>query len=222
MASASSTSDISKDICQTSPLFTQDELHVHIKQTKSSYQMNILPITMNLQRLFSTGERLRILEYVMFRDDVRVSVISRELKLSKGLVSQFMRTLQANGLVRKIGHLYCTTDNFTSREVRRIINLSKVNLRRVDKEGILGVGLHGSWARGTNTIESDVDVWVKTSKYPPQEYLAAFSSQLRKMLGAEVRLLVLTPEKLEQIEADEVFYFNLMRDSIHLWGEDIA
>jgi predicted nucleotidyltransferase len=177
---------------------------------------------MYLQELFSTDERLRILEHVMLREDQRVSMISRECGLSKGLVSQFMRTLQANGLVRKVGNLYSPTDNFISREVRRIINLSKVRVRRMDRRSILGLGLYGSWARGTNTIESDVDVWVKTDRYPSQEYLAAFSSQLRKMFGTEVRLLVLTSEKIGQIKTDEVFHFNLRKDSIVLWGEDIA
>lgn len=184
--------------------------------------MNILSYAMNLQELFSTDERLRTLKYVMFREDERVSTISRELGLSKGLVSKFMRTLRTNGLVRKVGNLYSPTDNFISREVRRIINLSKIRLRRMDRKGIIGLGLYGSWARGTNTIESDVDVWVKADEYPSQEYLAALSSQLRKMLGTEVRLLVLTPKKMEQIEVDDIFYFNLMRDSICLWGEDIA
>lgn len=177
---------------------------------------------MNIQELFSTEERSRILEHVMFRENLRVTQISRALSLSKGLVSTFMRTLQANGLVRKAGNLYTPTDGFVAREVRRLINLSKVKLRRIDKEGIVGLGLYGSWARGTNTIESDLDVWVKAKEYPHQEYLAALSSQLRKMFGGEVRLLVLTPTKLEQIRADDVFFSNLLRDSILLWGEDIA
>ncbi len=177
---------------------------------------------MNIQELFSTEERSRILEHVMFRENLRVTQISRALNLSKGLVSRFMRTLQANGLVRKAGNLYTPTDDFVAREVRRLINLSKVKLRRIDKEGIEGLGLYGSWARGTNTIESDLDVWVKAKEYPHQEYLATLSSQLRKMFGGEVRLLVLTPTKLEQIRADDVFFSNLVRDSILLWGEDIA
>ncbi|MCK4443041.1 MAG: nucleotidyltransferase domain-containing protein, partial [Thermoplasmata archaeon] len=137
-------------------------------------------------------------------------------------VSTFMRTLHTNGLVGKAGNLYTPTDGFAAREVKRLINLSKVRLRRVDKEQIEGLGLYGSWARGTNTIESDVDIWVKAKEYPQQEYLATLSSQLRKMFGGEVRLLVLTPTKLKQIKVDDVFFSNLVRDSILLWGEDFA
>ncbi len=191
-------------------------------KTKSSYSMNILPHNVNLPEIFSTDERLRILEYVMFREDLRVSQTSRDLGLSKGLVSQFMRTLHADGLLKRAGNLYSPTDAFMSMEIKRMINLSKVDLRRIDRKEIRGVGLYGSWARGTNTVESDVDVWVKVDEYPPQERLATFSSQFRKMLGTEIRLLVLTPEKMEHIKADEAFHFNLMRDSILLWGEDIA
>ncbi len=206
-------------ICQ---LFTYCEQLVHMTETKSSYYMNIFSRPMNIQELFSTEERSRILEHVMFRENLRVTQISRALNLSKGLVSTFMRTLQANGLVRKAGNLYTPTDGFAAREVRRLINLSKVRLRRMDKQGIEGVGLYGSWSRGTNTIESDLDIWVTATEYPQQEYLAKLSSQLRKMFGGEVRLLVLTPTKLERIKADDVFFSNLVRDSILLWGESIV
>ncbi|TET90301.1 MAG: ArsR family transcriptional regulator [Methanomassiliicoccales archaeon] len=178
---------------------------------------------MNLQNLFGSKERVKILEHVMTRDNLRVTQISKELKISKGLVSEFMRILQKNGLVRREnGAVYSPADNPATREVKRIINLSKVRLRRINKERIEGIGIYGSWARGTNVIDSDVDVWVKAKEYPPQEYLAKLSSQLRKMLGGEVRLLVLTPKKMRQISKDEVFFSSLVRDSVLLWGEDIA
>lgn len=178
---------------------------------------------MNLPSLFKSEERLKILEYVMVRENLRVTDIARELNVSKGLVSEFLRTLQKNGLVkRKRGAAYSIIDNFATREVKRLINLSKVNLQRIDRKSVVGIGIYGSWARGTNTIESDIDVWVKVRKYPSQDHLAKLSSQLRKIFRCDVRLLVLAPAKIVAIKKDEVFFSNLIKDSILLWGEEIA
>ena len=178
---------------------------------------------MNLVSLFSTRERLRILEHVMSREGLRVTDIAKELNVSKGLVSKFMRTLLANGIVKRSdGAAYSPSDGYAARQVRKIINLSKVNLRRLDRKMIDGIGLYGSWARGTNTIESDADIWVKAEEYPSQEYLARLSAQLRRMLGCEIRLLVLTPAKTQELVKDDVFFSALTRDSVLLWGEDIA
>jgi predicted nucleotidyltransferase len=176
----------------------------------------------DLQSLFSSEERLRILDYVMLREGLRVTEISRELGVSKGLVSEYMRTLRENGLVTREGHGYSPKDNFATRGLKRLLNLSKFDPRKVDTGQIRGIGLYGSWARGTNTVESDVDVWVKADAYPPQEYLAELSSRLRRMFGSEIRLLVLTPDKEAQVAEDEVFHSSLLRDSVLLWGEDIA
>jgi hypothetical protein len=41
MASAISEEDFLSDICQASDSFTKNEPHVHIRQTESSYYMNI-------------------------------------------------------------------------------------------------------------------------------------------------------------------------------------
>jgi len=179
--------------------------------------------TMNLVSLFRTRERLRILEHVMSREGLRVTDIAKKLNVSKGLVSKYMRTLRDNGIVKRSdGAAYSPNDSYAARQVRKIINLSKVNLRRIDRKMIDGIGIYGSWARGTNTIESDADIWVKAEEYPPQEYLAKLSAQLRRIFGCEIRLLVLTPAKTQELVKDDVFFSALTRDSVLLWGEDIA
>jgi len=48
---------------------------------------------MLLSKLFSSEERVRILEYVLYRNEVSVGEVSRELSLSKGLVSNFLALL---------------------------------------------------------------------------------------------------------------------------------
>ena len=71
---------------------------------------------MNLVSLFRSRERLRILEYVMSREGLRVTDIAKELNLSKGLASEFMRTLLDNGIVRRSdGAAYSPSDNYAAR-----------------------------------------------------------------------------------------------------------
>jgi DNA-binding transcriptional ArsR family regulator len=178
---------------------------------------------MDLVSLFKSGERLRILDYVMQRESLQVTSVAEALGLSKGLVSQHMKLLGNWGLLeRDRSGTYSPVDGFMSRQVKRLINLTKIDVNRLDLETIQGIGMYGSWALGTNTIESDADVWVRAKEYPSQERLAALSAQLRKMMGCEVRLLVLTPSKMRGVMKDEAFYSNLRKDSVLLWGEDIG
>lgn len=85
-----------------------------------------------------------------------------------------------------------------------------------------GMGIFGSWAQGTNTYESDMDVWVRARKYPPESDLAKLQNALKKAAGCETNLLVLTQEKMREIRSKDVpFYNSLMKTSIVLAGEPI-
>ena len=177
---------------------------------------------MDLVALFGSRERMRILEHVMLREDLRVTTTARDLGLSKGLVSGYMGLLQESGLVKKTSEGgYSPTDSPTARHVKKLLNVVRIETGRLDTRGIRGIGIYGSWAEGANTVESDADIWLRVKEYPSQEYLAALSAQLRKMLGCEIRLLVLTPSKTKEVTKDSVFFSNLRRHSIRLWGEDI-
>jgi len=177
---------------------------------------------MDLVRLFGSKERMKILEHAMLREDLRVTTIARELGLSKGLVSGYLRLLQESGLVEETrkGDL-SPTNNPAARQVKKLLNMVRIDPRRLNKRGIRGMGVYGSWAEGTNTVDSDADIWLKVKEYPSQEYLAVLSAELRKMLGCEIRLLVLTPSKTREVTKDSVFFSNLRNNSILLWGEDI-
>ena len=165
---------------------------------------------------------MKILEHVMLREDLRVTTTARELGLSKGLVSGHMGLLQESGLVEKTSKgSYSPTDNPAARHVKKLLNVVRIDTRRLNKRGIQGIGIYGSWAEGTNTVDSDADIWLKVKEYPSQECLAVLSAELRKMLGCEIRLLVLTPSKTREVTKDSVFFSNLRNNSILLWGEDI-
>jgi len=68
---------------------------------------------------------------------------------------------------------------------------------------------------------SDLDIWIKTEKYPNEKELAHLSKILREMTHSDIQLLVITPQKLEQIKKDTPFYLSLRYNSRLLWGEPI-
>jgi predicted nucleotidyltransferase len=176
---------------------------------------------MNLQILFSSPERVQILDYVVLRQNVKVSEVYSNLQLSKGLVSQFLRILVKEGLLIKKKN-YVVQNNCFVRYIKILLNLSKIKVEKIDKIHLCGLGLYGSWANGTNTLESDLDIWVKVKKYPSEEYLGKITKQIRNFTHQDVKLLVLTPQKLEQLKKDSVFFSSLVNGSIVLWGENIV
>jgi len=104
---------------------------------------------------------------------------------------------------------------------------SWLNLERIDRSALSlgsarGLGLYGSWARGTNHQESDLDVWIRADSLPPESVLARLQRDLSLQADSEVNLLVLTPEKLERLKIDDApFYNSLVMSSVTLIGEPL-
>lgn len=173
-----------------------------------------------LSDIFSSNKRITILEYVLYQDSITVSTVAKELSLSKGFVSTYLLLLYKKGILRK-GKGYQPTDIPQTRIIKLLLNVNRIDLSKIKKPFIKGIGLYGSWANGTNTILSDLDIWIKTEKYPDEKELAILSKILREMLHTEIQLLVVTPQKLEQIKKDTPFYSSLRYTSRLLWGEPI-
>ena len=82
---------------------------------------------------------------------------------------------------------------------------------------VQAVGLYGSCAKGENTEDSDIDVWIKISNVS-EEKLAALTSKLNKTTR-NVRPLFLTDKKIEKAKKeDPLFYHSLVFGSIVLYG----
>jgi predicted nucleotidyltransferase len=173
-----------------------------------------------LSDIFSSDKRIKILEYVLYQDYCTVSTVARELSLSKGFVSTYLLMLNKKAILRK-GKGYQPTNTPQTRIIKILLNVNKIDLSKIKKPFVKGIGLYGSWATGTNTIKSDLDIWIKTEKYPDEKELATLSKILREMLHTEIQLLVLTPQKREQIKKDKPFYCSLCYTSLLLWGEPI-
>jgi predicted nucleotidyltransferase len=175
-----------------------------------------------LSELFKTEKRVEILYYVLYHDISTVTEISRETGVSKGLVSRFLDYLKNNGLLERHGRKYCLNDTTKAREIKVLLNLDKIDLDQRNLDWADAIGIYGSWASGTNTIESDFDIWVKVEKYPPEQKISLLNKNLRAMTESEVNMLILTPEKLETLKnTDKPFYNSLLRNSIILKGESL-
>jgi predicted nucleotidyltransferase len=88
--------------------------------------------------------------------------------------------------------------------------------------GLLGIGLYGSWANGTNREDSDIDIWVKVKKRVGEEIIARASGQLKRKTRHKAQVMVLDPEKIEQLKKeDPIFYYSLVYGSVVLYGESL-
>jgi predicted nucleotidyltransferase len=175
-----------------------------------------------LTDLFKTEERLKILYYVLYRNYAGVTLVSKETGTNKGLVSRYLNKLARYGMLRKTDKKYSVVDSAMVRAVKILLNLNRLGTEPMTFNWVIGMGIFGSWAQGTNTYESDLDVWVRAERYPPELDLAKLQGALKKMAGCETNLLVLTQEKLREIRTkDAPFYNSLMRTSIVLAGEPI-
>lgn len=175
-----------------------------------------------LTELFKTRERVKILNYTFYTDKSSVTEISRETKVSKGLVSRFMKYLEKTGLIEKYGRTYHPKVNEKTRAIKVLLNLEKIDLDLDTLDWADSIGIYGSWASGENTFESDFDVWVFVKKYPSEYKISKLHKDLQDMAQSEVNMLILTPEKLERLKnTDKPFYNSILRNSIILKGESL-
>ena len=181
-----------------------------------------LLIIIMLTELFKTEKRVKILYYVLYHNLSGVTEISKETGVSKGLVSRFLDYLNNNGLLERHERKYSPKNSAKTKEIKVLLNLDKISLNQRNLDWADAIGIYGSWASGTNTMESDFDVWVKVEKYPPEKNISKLNKDLRNMTETEVNMLILTPEKLETLnKTDKPFYNSLLRNSIILKGESL-
>ncbi len=175
-----------------------------------------------LTELFKTKERVRIISYILYQKSFTVNHVSNETGVTKGLVSRYLKYVHEVGLLTKTKNSYQPVDCAHTRAIKLLLNLNKINIKSLDIEWATGIGIFGSWAQGTNTYESDLDIWIKVDTYPAEYQLARLQRDISAMAGVEVNILVLTPEKIRSIKiADQPFYNSLLRTSIELKGGSI-
>ena len=68
--------------------------------------------------LFKTEERASVLRYVMFRSSFAAAEVSRATRVTKRLVSRYLRHLVEHGLLQKEGRVYSPHDGAHSRAIK--------------------------------------------------------------------------------------------------------
>lgn len=177
---------------------------------------------MNLPKILSTKERLKILRFIIYKTEpLNVNKIARELKLSKGLVSKLFDILIKEGLLKRIGNKFLVQDNISTKAIKIMLNLENFDTKIFKKyDFIKSVGLYGSFTKGKNTEESDIDLWILMEK-TKEEYLAKLTNDLKKKYK-NIKPLYLTEEKLKILKKeDTVFYYSLVFGSITIYGDEL-
>ncbi len=177
---------------------------------------------MNIEKLFSTKERIKILERTIYSKGIlSVNRTAKESGLSKGLVSKYFDILAKEGIIKKIGLRFAVKDCLKTRAVRILLNLLIFEPSFFRKYGFVkSAGIYGSMAKGANNEDSDIDMWVLVDK-TREENLAKLTSELKKSFG-NVKPIYLTREKVKMMrEKDEVFYHSLIFGSVIIYGDGI-
>jgi predicted nucleotidyltransferase len=176
-----------------------------------------------MKSIFSTKERIKILKAVIFSDQpISVNFIAARLKISKGLVSKYLNVLLREGIAKKSNGKYLIVDSLITKATKMLLNITGIDAEIFKKfDFVEAVGLYGSCAKGENTDESDVDIWVKV-KDVSDEKAASLTAVMNKKIK-NVKPLFLTTKKIEKMKkGDELFYHSLSFGSIMLYGDNNA
>lgn len=173
-----------------------------------------------MESIFSTKERIKILEAVIYKkDNLSVNSIATQLNLSKGLISKYFNILVKVGIAKRSNGKFVIRSSSATEGIRILLNIKNINPKIFKKYPFIrSVGLYGSCAKGENNDDSDVDLWIKI-KETSEESQAVLTSELNKKIK-NVKILFLTDKKIERLKKeDELFYHSLVFGSIIIYGD---
>lgn len=173
-----------------------------------------------MENIFSTSQRIKILQAVIFRTgSVSVNNIASQLNLSKGLVSKYFQILLKQKLLKKVKGGLVVSDLPLVRAVKILLNVKNIDTGVFSKYSfVTAAGLYGSCARGENTADSDVDLWVRV-KDVGETKIVSLTSEINKKIK-NAKILLLSDKRLEKIrKEDTMFYHSLTFGSIILYGD---
>ena len=174
-----------------------------------------------IHRIASTEKRERILEHILEMNELGIEEVAKALNVSKGLVSLYLTELMEIGLVKKKGRRFVLVSGPELRETKRFLNFWNLREKVLPlwENWIKALGVYGSFARGENGKQSDVDVWVLVDDTDPLK-LMEFKEKLEKALEREVDLLVLTKDKMTRLKKENPhLYWSIKLSSLVLWGD---
>ncbi len=168
--------------------------------------------------LFSNSKTDLVLSVILEEGDLSPSSIARKLGVSKSLVSMVLSDLKKSGILKR-GKL----DKRKAEIAMRVLLLRKVlelDFSKIGKKfDLKGIGIFGSYARGSFNEESDIDVWVYLNRKLSQMELAKLRKELERKFGREVDLVVIDGKKFEEMKRRKSPLFYEILNSIVLWGD---
>ncbi|MCK4667405.1 nucleotidyltransferase domain-containing protein [Candidatus Dependentiae bacterium] len=173
-----------------------------------------------MEKLFSTKERTKILNEVIFmKGIISVNRIASKLKVSKGLVSKYLNILVKESILKKVNGKYLVANSAIGRGIKILLNIKKLSIIVLKKyDFIKSAGIYGSCAKGENNEESDVDFWIIHDEVSENK-LAKLSSEISTKID-KINILFLTSKKIKHLKTeDNLFYNSLVFGSIIIYGE---
>ena len=147
---------------------------------------------------------------------------AKEAGVSPASASVLMSSLEKDGFIKK-GRL--DLGNPELRALRILFNVEKVApvYKALKKEfGITGMGIYGSWAQGTNTTASDLDIWVKP-KEGEERKKAEIRERIEQLVGGvQTNVVFLTEKKTKQLNKEDPVFYSALFYSYLIGGEKIA
>lgn len=154
--------------------------------------------------------------------------LAKKLEKTPATIHYNLKYLKEFGVVRikKQKNQYIIvpdTENFYYRLFMQMINRESIqqtkNLKELEKKGVIGI--YGSFARGTDDKNSDIDLFVftQTNEIKIREIV----NRLSRELGKEINLLILNEQKLKDLKNDDYeFYIRLRLESMLFNGDIFA
>jgi predicted nucleotidyltransferase len=175
-----------------------------------------------MKTLISSKKRKELMQLLLENPEKIPGVreAARACSLSPASVSIFMQGMEKDGFIQK-GAL--KLKNPELRALRLLFNVEKIApLYPVLKKrfGILGMGIYGSWARGTNTLASDLDLWIRVQSPGNEAEIRAGAGKLLK--GVQANILFLDEGKMRKLRESEPVFYSALFYSFPLGGEGIA
>jgi len=177
---------------------------------------------MNISQIF-TKTNLRILNLID-RESFHIRDIADKLDISPGKVQQAINLFRKYHLLLENRQknrikISLNKEDILVQKIKSLINyfslLSSKSYSALKKTG--RVGIYGSFNKGTDDKESDIDLFIVTDKKELE--IAPIIRNLEKEMKRKVNLLVLSQEKINKLKKqDPEFYIRLKLTST---GDDI-
>ena len=178
---------------------------------------------MEIESLLSTPERRKLIKFILFHpsEEIKINSLAKKAGVSPPLTSKVIFALRKRAWVNK-------KLNLNNPEVRalkiyfNILLLSRfIPTIRKKVEEVKGIGVYGSWAKGENNENSDLDLWVIMKKKQKPFALVKLMKEMEKKLKTEVNIIDLTEGKIKQLKKEDKPFYSSLFDSFVLWGEGV-